>query len=60
MTYVSHLLKFALSKRVRTYFQESPFDFWIGVLSLVVLVAKEMVGATLIPFMYGIHTEFQV
>ena len=55
----SHLQNFDISRRALTPFQESPFDFWLGVLSLMVLVAKEMVGAPLSPSILGIHTEFQ-
>ena len=57
--YVSHLVKFALSRGALPYIQERPFEYPRGCLSLMMLVAKEMVGAPLIPSMYGIHTEFQ-
>ena len=40
---VSHLLKFSLSRRSLPYVHDSPFDCSLGVLSMMDLVAKEMV-----------------
>ena len=40
MSSVSHLMKLALSRKAMLYVKESPFDFCIGVLFLMVLVSK--------------------
>ena len=56
---MSHLLKFFLPRRFLTSVQKSLFSCWLGFLSLMVLFLKEMLGAPLIPLIYGIHSDFQ-